>query len=186
MTAGNGPDFHLTPNGWAAADVLAGRPDGFVDELLKGQGWEEFLCIGDPNGDLYMESWRRHYEDKPTEYLLQVGNVNESGPFMVVDNFPELMDLFTRWAPAVQAAATAGVVRDLTNSDLSAYGFVEIIAARAAHGAGPGREELITTQRNRDAARRAEMAKARTAKTTAESGDWPPSGPASPAPGAIS
>lgn len=170
MTADNGPDFHLAPDGWEPADVLAGHPDGFVDELLKAEGWEGFLRIGDPNGDLYMEAWRRHHADKPTEYLLQVGDMSESGPFMVVDSFPELMDLFTRWAPAVQAASIAGAIRDLTSTELSPYGMVEMVAARTRHGLGPVHQDLVQQKQAAEARARE---KARAKKAAAGNGPAP-------------
>ncbi|WP_157570787.1 hypothetical protein [Microtetraspora malaysiensis] len=49
---------------------------------------------------------------------------------MLVESLPGLMYLFARWAPAVQAAAVAGLVRDVTDPELGPVA-VSMLAAQA-------------------------------------------------------
>ncbi|MEN3540971.1 hypothetical protein AAH991_38060 [Microbispora sp. ZYX-F-249] len=176
MTTFDHPDLRLTSEGWVAADVLAGLPDGDVEELLKDQGWETFLSMGDPKGGMRLESWRRRRDGQPVEYLLQVNGGLEYSPFLVVESFPELMDLFARWAPAVQAAAVAGMIEELGESELSTHhGLVETIAARAAHGVAQTLPILEREKRKAD-----ERARVRAAQRAAErAAQTPPPGPQS-------
>ncbi|MDX3657599.1 hypothetical protein PV646_09820 [Streptomyces sp. ID05-26A] len=131
-------DLRLTTNGqWEPINVLEGIEDGGdVKSWLKEQGWEPFLKIGDQDGSLYITTWRRRHqdEDTPTRYLLEVGNAVGFSPYLMTESFVDLMDLMSRWSPAVQAAAVTDVIDDLTSSGLRNRGLVEKIAARAAIG----------------------------------------------------
>lgn len=159
MADENSPDYHLTPQTrWERADVLRDcLPEvGDVDEYLRSQGWERLLTLGDPDGSLSLDTWQRNRTDRSAEYLLVANTSNISSPFMIIDSFPDLMDLLTRWAPAVQAAAVTDALKQLEETHVGAYGLVEAIAARASFGAADG---LLQLQRDARAAKAARKAK---------------------------
>lgn len=109
-------------------------PDGDYRPTLSKLGWEEYLSIGDERSVLYVTSWRRTTTDGTVEYMLDVWDVSQGSPFIKVDGLVALMDLLSRWAPAVQAAAVVNLIDDLREGDLG-DGTVEQIAARLAYGA---------------------------------------------------
>jgi hypothetical protein len=132
-----GSDLHLSGSQWVPDDVFADATDDKlvdVERYLTSKGWTSFLTIGVPEGgSLYMQTWQRHGEGHP-EYLLEVGNADVGSPYMRVDDLPTLLDLVARWAPAVQVACIADVVRDLKEPVIEHEGMVESVAARAAWG----------------------------------------------------
>ncbi|MFD0968101.1 hypothetical protein [Plantactinospora endophytica] len=112
-------------------EVLANCPDGAaVDDYLKSIGWKPFMPLGQYTDSLSIKSWR-HADGG---FLIAMSDTLNTSPFMKVDTFPELMDLFSRWAPAVQAAAISDIIGELSAGDLVERGMVEMVAARAAHG----------------------------------------------------
>lgn len=164
------PDLCLVNGDWTATAVLPADVSD-VDAGLAEAGWRPFWTLGDPAGDLGLEVWSRPREDGGDEYLLEVSNVNSVSPYLLVGGFPELMDLVARWAPALQAAAVAGLVRELSDNDLSPYGLVELIAGRAAYGVAEG---LPILRHDEDTARR----QAQEARRRAGRGDQPGGPPA--------
>ncbi|WP_346074239.1 hypothetical protein [Saccharopolyspora thermophila] len=72
---------------------------------------------------------------------------------MVVDSFPELMDLFARWAPAVQAASIAEAISDLSRYGMDGDGLVERVAARAVYGSNELHDLMRADKRRDDALR---------------------------------
>lgn len=156
MTAQKGMDSHLKDGSWEPTDILADCPDGAdVAKFMSSQGWEEFLSIGEEAGDLSLHSWRRKVEGR-WQYLLQAHDASVLSPFMLVDSFPELMDLFSRWAPAVQAASITATTSELFGQYIDEHGLVERVAARAAYGASDLQERLQEEKRRRDRERRAQ------------------------------
>lgn len=144
----NQPDLVLNNGQWEPSDLLAGCPDGAdVGDFLRSQGWTEFLAVGDCDGSLGLRSWQRHSETSQPEYLLEVASVAAASPYLLVKNFAELMDLFARWAPAVQAAAISDVVEDLWSNGVVSTGAIEQVAARVAYGAREGLEQLVRDKR---------------------------------------
>ncbi|PKV99602.1 hypothetical protein ATK30_0582 [Amycolatopsis echigonensis] len=151
-------DLHLTSDGrWESFDIFSGAPDSEglnVGEHLQSQGWEHFLRLG--QGDwcsLTLTAWRRPFEDR-AEYLLSVSTGLAASEFLKVDNLPQLMDLVSKWAPAVQAATLADLVEDLNEPDLNEMGVLEIAAARAAWGARERLPELEADRQRMIAERR--------------------------------
>lgn len=144
------PDLHLQNGRWEPANTLEGmaEKDPDIDGFLQNDGWENFWTIGDQEGELGLLVRRRIRPDGSAQYMLEFSDVSNLSPFMVVDSFPELMDLLARWAPVVQAAAVAGAIRDLHDAGLSRYGLVELIAARAAYGQDETLTDLRRTQRS--------------------------------------
>jgi hypothetical protein len=142
-------DLHYTDGQWQPIDILAECPDGAgVDDYLKSLGWEEFLSVGAP-GESFMAIKtyiRRARDGASTQYLLSVDDVNLVSPYVLVDTFPELMDLIARWAPAVQAAQITGFLEDLMQLRLDRNGYAEMLAARVKFGLddiySQGRREL--------------------------------------------
>jgi hypothetical protein len=145
------PDYHLPPQTrWEQADVLADMPAEATDvgEYLRSQGWEGMLTLGDPDGSLWIEVRVRRGADRTAEYLLEVASIDVYSPFLVVDSFPDVMDLVARWAPAVQAAAVVAALQRLEGgTEMHAHGLVESVAARALFGVETGYHQL-----HRDAA----------------------------------
>ncbi len=94
------------------------------------------MVIGDPDAALSLDAWQRHREGGHPEYLLEVtfSATSVSLPYLVVDSLPDLMDLVARWAPAVQTAAVAEVLRDLQTGMATPAGIVETVAARTMFG----------------------------------------------------
>ena len=131
-------DLHLVDDRWEPVqDVLTDCPDGSdVAEFLATQGWRPFLTVGDSDlGELCLISWERDRDHDGPAYLLQVSSLSPTSPFLLVDTFAGLMDLFARWAPAVQAAAISQVVRDLNEAPARVAGhpvggLVENVATR--------------------------------------------------------
>ena len=156
MAADNSPDYHLPPQTrWERADVLADMPADAsdVDEYLRSQGWEGMLTVGDPDGSLYIAVRVRRRADRTAQYLLEVGSIDVYSPCLLVDSFPDVMDLVARWAPAVQAAAVTDALQRLEGStQMDARGLVESVAARALFGVETGYHQL---QRDAAADRRA-------------------------------
>lgn len=156
-------DLKLTADGqWEPIDVLAGMEDDDRDlyQWLDSQGWDEFLDVGvRDSGVLYIATWRRQHDDAPTQYLLEVGGGEYFSHFLMTESLVDLMDLVSRWSPAVQAAAIADTVHQLSQPHLVARGLVETIAARAAVGSTETAEELVRQRKldreARDRARRA-------------------------------
>jgi hypothetical protein len=78
----------------------------------------------------------------------------------------ELMDLFARWAPAVQAAAIVHTLDDIRSSRLHADGIVEVISAKVSHGQEetlPTLQEYLREERKREREFRERRAAARRA-----------------------
>ncbi len=144
-------------------DVLEDLDEGLVDEFLASRGWEEFFTIG---GEFALRicSYRLIPEDgSQPEYLIQVEDGSSISHFVKVTSIVDLMDLFARWAPAVQAATVADFLADITNDDLSRFGNVERIAAKAAYGIDSVLPDLKTAMRERQSAARRQR-EARSAK----------------------
>jgi hypothetical protein len=121
-------DLRLANGSWKPVDVLGDAEEGvLVYTVLERQGWEKFFSVGNSDGELMLQSWRRMYADKPAEYLLEVCDASDVAPYMLVPSFPELMDLFARWAPVVQAASVSTLIHDLTEPVLDAGGVVEAV-----------------------------------------------------------
>jgi hypothetical protein len=132
-------------------DPFEGAPDDVeVGRWLEQQGWSEFLGIGGEESDLSIRSYRRSVEGRD-EFIVQVWDVNQGSPFVRVDSFGVLMDLLARWAPAVHTAEVVGLVTDLRSFSLSDSGVAEVIAAKAAFGAGDGLRALREHERERAA-----------------------------------
>jgi hypothetical protein len=155
-------DYELNDGQWRSApSVLADLADGgAIDDFLRAQGWEEFLSFGQPNAYMRIVSWQRSNEDGSHSYLVQVDDVNMGSPFMQVASFPDLRDVFARWAPAVQAAAVSGLIDDLSGQTFSQYGVVEAIAARARHGVEVTYDSVVREEQQQRAVRQARRAKA--------------------------
>lgn len=144
--------FRYDGPGWTPArDPLADMPEGSVDEYLEQQGWQPFLRLGVPWSAMWLESWRRTDEDRSERFLVCVQDPIGGAPNLHVPVFPDLMDLFARWAPAIQAATIAQLAEDLTDTRVATPGLVELIAARAADGASTG---VAGVKRKRDDPRR--------------------------------
>lgn len=127
MAAENKPDYHLPPQQrWEQADVLADIPPeaSDIDEYVRSQGWERILSLGDPNGSLSIDLRVRNRADRTTEYLLEIVTIDMTSPYLVVDNLPEALQ------------------RLEGTSEMSAYGLVESVAARALYGVETGHHEL--------------------------------------------
>lgn len=136
MTDARSSDLHLVYGKWESMPRIV--PDGCddIDAFLTAQGWHRFLVLGAANSTMRINSWRRHPGDQPVEYLVDVDDINSVSSYLRVDTLPELMDLFARWAPAVQAAAITVLIDDLTGLSLNEeYGLVETVTARVVHGA---------------------------------------------------
>ena len=131
-------------------ELPANDSESDVAVILTRLGWSSFLSLGDSDSDLCLQTWRRTTKHGNTEYMAEVSDVNEAGPFIRMDSFVELMDLMTRWAPAIQAASVVAVLTEAREYGLSDSGVVEVVAAKAAFGAGSGVERLQSWQRNRD------------------------------------
>ncbi len=136
-----GRDRHLVQGQWVPVDVLADCPDdgGDVAAFLAEKGWETFLPIGSTDSVLYLRSWQRFTPDG-VQYLLEVGGVHSSAlaPYLLFDSLPEFMDMYTRWAPAVQAAHVVSLLDFLADGEVAEHGLVETIAARAVLGIESG------------------------------------------------
>ena len=130
-------DYELTPTGWIPKDQIVELNDGEdVHQALLKSGWQELLTIGDPDhGHMYIKTWSRAVPPRLSEYLIEVGSIIVAGPFLQVPDFPTLMEIIARWAPAVQAAEVAGVISELRSPGLDSWGLMELIGARAAWGA---------------------------------------------------
>lgn len=149
-------DSHLKAGSWEPTDILADCPDGAdVAEFMSSRGWEEFLSLGEEAGELSLQSWRRKFEGR-WQYLLQVHDASVLSPYVLVDSFPELMDLISRWAPAVQAANIAATASELFGQHIDDHGLVERVAARAAYGARDLPDRLEEEKRRMERERRAQ------------------------------
>lgn len=121
---------------YETVDLYAGKPEHTDDnDWLESQGWESFLTIGDDASVMKVMSYRRTSPEGTTEYVVQVWDVEFGSPFIHADNFGDLMDLFARWAPAIQAATVVHAVDSLREYDLDTMGLVELIAGKAKWGA---------------------------------------------------
>jgi hypothetical protein len=132
----------------------AGDPNGNYQERLRKLGWEEFLSVGDDRSVLYITSWKRTISDGDIEYILDVWDINQGSPFIKVDGFVTLMDLLSRWAPAVQAAAMVNLIDDFRDGDLG-NGTVEQISARISYGITDTLPRMRQRKREDDERRRA-------------------------------
>ena len=111
----------------------------------------KFLSVGDLE-PLSMSSWRRRINGTQ-QYLLSVEDGTWVSPFMVVDSFPELMDLFARWAPAMQAASIIEAISDLTQYGMG-DGLVERVAARTVYGTTELYKQMLADKSRDDAIRK--------------------------------
>jgi len=161
MTHTRSSDLHLIYDKWESMPKIV--PDGCddIDAFLTAQGWQRFLVLGAANSTMRINSWRRHPAGQPVEYLVDVDDIHSASSYLRVDTLPELMDLFARWAPAVQAAAITVLIDDLTSLSLNEeYGLVETITARVVHGAEHTlprlhrREQMYREQATRNGAAR--------------------------------
>lgn len=120
---------------YTIVDPYADAPDGSDRDTYFNQCWEEYFNLGGEEATFTLEiaSWRKRGESDGPYLVLPNDGTNKS-PFIQVETIIDLMDLFARWAPAVQASAIIGVVNDLNEMDLSEVGVIERVAARAAYG----------------------------------------------------
>ncbi|MET9232003.1 hypothetical protein [Lentzea sp. NPDC003310] len=145
-------DMKLTSGGqWEPIDVLEGMDEAGgrdINSWLESQGWQDFLEVGNPEGGLlFIETWMRHRDDGPTQYLILIGGTHALSPYLVTESLVDLMDLLSRWAPAVQAAWVADAINELSRPHLSTYGLVEMIAGRASVGSTETAEILLRERR---------------------------------------
>lgn len=126
--------------------------DTDLTRYLADQGWEEFFSIGGDDTYLQIRSWRN--ADQTGPFLARVEDVSHLSPFIQVATFVDLMDLFARWAPAIQAAAVSDVVNELRGMDLSEVGVIERAAARVVHGV----QEVLPQMRGEAEQRRRQAA----------------------------
>lgn len=162
-------DLQLTDDGkWEPYDVFAAAPDPDnvpnVGAYLESQGWSGFttLSAGLDWSSLSLVVWQRDHDGR-AEYLISVESELAGSSYMKVNNLPTLMDLLARWAPAVQAATIADVVRDLQEPGIEYNGIVETVAGRAAWGVQDRLPELRSARREQDAAARKRAADRRRA-----------------------
>ncbi|WP_433530476.1 hypothetical protein ACQPYA_30760 [Micromonospora sp. CA-263727] len=148
-------------------DPFEGAPDTVVaTEWLEGQGWSEFLGIGDEDSVLRVQSFRRTVDGRD-EFIVDVGDVVQGSPYVKVDNFGELMDLLARWAPAVQAAALVAAVDDLRSYGLDKDGLAELVGAKVAFGAAEALPALQRHEQHQAAHRRQVAAQRKVAREAA-------------------
>lgn len=85
---------------------------GDFEAAMKVKGFDPFLAVGlGGTSFLSITTYRNHGSG---EFALTVDDVNYCGPVLVVEDFPTLMDLIARWAPAVQSAQIVGYLEDLS------------------------------------------------------------------------
>jgi len=135
-------------------DPLPADYDGDADSGLREQGWDRFLRLGDDTSHMWITTWRKKVDGGAWTYLIEVNDPAFCSPYLQSDDFVEIMDAVARWAPAVQAAAVNGLVDELMNTDVSAEGIVEALAARAVHGAEVALPYLLKQQKERQELRR--------------------------------
>ncbi|MEU4772820.1 hypothetical protein [Micromonospora sp. NPDC023644] len=145
-------------------DPFEGAPDTVeVTGWLEGQGWSEFLGVGDEDSVLRVRSFRRTVDGRD-EFIVDVWDVVQGSPWVKVDNFGDLMDLLARWAPAVQAAAMVAAVDDLRSYGLDKDGLAELVAAKVAFGASDALPALQRHEQEQAAHRRQVAAQRKAAR----------------------
>ncbi|MEO3781305.1 hypothetical protein ABGB16_31835 [Micromonospora sp. B11E3] len=135
-------------------DPFEGAPDTVdVRECLEGQGWSEFLGVGDEDSVLHVQSFRRTVDGRD-EFIVDVWDVVQGSPYVKVDNFGDLMDVLARWAPVVQAAALVAAVDSLRSYGLDKDGLAELVGAKVAFGASDALPALQRHEQEQAAYRR--------------------------------
>lgn len=102
--------------------------EGDWDKLMMELGWDDFISVGAEDSSLWLVG-RRRIKGTVTEYVVEIQNLG-GWEAVRTDSFMEYMDLLARWAPAVQAAAIAGFIGELGDTDISDYNTVGRIAAK--------------------------------------------------------
>lgn len=146
---------------------------GDEDAWMAATGWRKWTKFGDPElGTLAIEV----YIGEPLPaggrpYLLAVTTGGDTYTQIRVDSLAGAMDLLSRWAPAVQTGLLSDLAARLDEAqidDLSPFGLIEKIAAKAAFGV----ENMPDIDR-RERHSRAEARARRKAKAEAPQEEWP-------------
>ena len=135
-------------------EVLHSRDGGWYEATIVGEfgnphadfGWSTLFHVGEP-GDttgIGIKTWRG-----PDGYLLQVSDFGGASPMLLVDTFPEVMDLLARWAPAVQASKLAMMLHFADSDVIEGDGVVERIAAKWVYGADAAHADMTEREQRR-------------------------------------
>jgi hypothetical protein len=149
-----GRDLQLTADSrWEPYDALANAKDtADVEAMLDSVGWKAFMRLGSAEDfGFEISVYECRSGNGHPEYLLDVWGDAHGSPYLKVDNLPAVMDLLSKWAPVLQAASIAHVVRDLAAGIIEHEGIVETVAARAAWGAQEHMPKLKKHRDQRDA-----------------------------------
>lgn len=82
-----------------------------VDPNAPG-GWHEFTSLNDGNSSLNLEIWHGKPQHGEVRFLIEVCSPSAVFTVGAVDA-ADMMDLVTRWAPTVQAAAFTDLCREM-------------------------------------------------------------------------
>ena len=170
---------------WVVAPFPVPGYDGEWDdynEFKKAAGWSQFTSLGKDGGcSLALDVWAcpdmrvspHGPEGGPAQFLIEVCAPFSNYTVGAMD-VADMMDLLTRWAPGVQAAALTDLIEEAVYDGTDPQGMEHsrfaAIGALVAEGV-ESRHEWTARQQRRQEARRDENRREK-AKTS-EHGQWP-------------
>ena len=82
------------------------------DRFKRANDWHEFTSLNDGNSSLNLEIWHGKPQHGEVRFLIEVCSPSAVFTVGAVDA-ADMMDLVTRWAPTVQAAAVTDLCREM-------------------------------------------------------------------------
>jgi hypothetical protein len=123
-------DLHYTNGRFEPIPDIVDATEGVIDELVGALGWLPANDLGTADYGMQVNTWYRSTSDGPDQFLIQISTLVYTGPFILCDDYADLMDVYARWAPAIQAFAVTDLVKELTTSLMPGDDAVEKFVAR--------------------------------------------------------